>query len=74
MATLASASASAPIEQQEETHHHEPPQQELPATYRRLVARRTGGSFRDVAEVQEGLPLPEPQEGEVLVRVHYAGE
>jgi NADPH:quinone reductase-like Zn-dependent oxidoreductase len=27
-----------------------------------------------VAEVQEGLPLPEPQEGEVLVRVHYAGE
>ena len=74
MATLASASARAPIEQQEETQHHEPPQQELPATYRRLVARRTGGSFRDVAEVQEGLPLPEPQEGEVLVRVHYAGE
>jgi hypothetical protein len=75
MATLASATASTSSEQQAaaEAQHHAPPQ-ELPATYRRLVARRTGGSFREVAEVQEGVPLPEPQEGEVLVRVHYAGE
>ena len=75
MATLASASASTSIEQQAgaELQQHEPLQQ-LPATYRRLVARRTGGSFREVAEVQEGVPMPELQEGEVLVRVHYAGE
>ena len=78
MALVASASAaptSTSTEQQAEPgQHQEQAQQALPATYRRLVARRTGGSFREVAEVQEGVPLPQPQEGEVLVRVHYAGE
>lgn len=77
MALVASASAapaSTSTEQQAEPSQHIEAQQALPATYRRLVARRTGGSFREVAEVQEGVPLPQPQEGEVLVRVHYAGE
>ncbi|KAG2427481.1 hypothetical protein HXX76_012414 [Chlamydomonas incerta] len=45
---------------------------QLPATYRRLVARSCGGSFREVAEVvTERLTLPGP--GEVLVRVLVAG-
>jgi hypothetical protein len=43
-----------------------------PATFRRLVARRTGASFREVAEVEEEA-MPVPGEGEVLVRVAYAG-
>jgi hypothetical protein len=35
----------------------------LPATYRKLVAKRTGSSFRDVAEVVEApLPVPGPNE------------
>ncbi|KAF8062034.1 Zadh2 [Scenedesmus sp. PABB004] len=44
----------------------------LPATYRRLIARRTGRSFREVAEVVEE-PLPQPGPGEVLIRMRYAG-
>jgi hypothetical protein len=48
------------------------PQQQLPATYRRLVASRTGGSFREVARAVEA-PLPAPGPGEVLVRMRYAG-
>ena len=37
----------------------------LPATYRRLVARRTGGSFREVAEVEEATLPAQLGEGEV---------
>ncbi|GMH34365.1 hypothetical protein BSKO_02199 [Bryopsis sp. KO-2023] len=44
----------------------------LPKTYKRLVAKKTGDSFRDVATVVE-KPLPTPAENEVLVRVQYAG-
>ncbi|GAB4813339.1 hypothetical protein N2152v2_000385 [Parachlorella kessleri] len=47
-------------------------QRPLPSSYRRLVARRTGDTFRDVAEMEEA-PLPTPGEAEVLVRVLYAG-
>lgn len=36
----------------------------LPPTYKRLVAKRTGKSFRDVAEVEE-TPLPQPGPNEV---------
>jgi NADPH:quinone reductase-like Zn-dependent oxidoreductase len=43
-----------------------------PATFRRLVARGVGRSFRAVAEVEEVL-TPALAEGEVLVRVAYAG-
>lgn len=36
---------------------------QLPATYKRLVARRIGSSFAEVAEVQqENLPQPAPNE------------
>ena len=48
------------------------PSSPLPATFRRLVAPRTGGSLREVASVLE-LPLPTPGPGEVLLRVRYAG-
>ena len=44
----------------------------LPTTYKRLIARRTGRSFREVAEV-DTAPLCEPGPGEVLVQVLYAG-
>lgn len=44
----------------------------LPTTYRRLVAKKTGRSFRDVAQIIE-TPLRMPSEGEVLVKVAYAG-
>lgn len=44
----------------------------LPATFQRLVARRVGRSFREVAEVEEA-PLLLPGPGEVLVQLHYAG-
>ena len=41
-------------------------------TYRALVAGAVGDSFRSVAKVVE-LPMPELAEGEVLVKVVYAG-
>jgi hypothetical protein len=43
----------------------------LPATYKRLVAKRTGRSFREVAEVEE-VPLPQPGDNEVgcLAELH----
>ena len=72
----------AAAEAHQQQHQHQRQQQAaLPATYRRLVARRCGDSFRAVAEVQGGCPMPTAatagaaplQEGEVLVRVHYAG-
>jgi len=44
----------------------------LPSTFRRLVARRTGTSFAEVAEVEE-VPMLIPGEGEVLIKVIYAG-
>lgn len=47
-----------------------PPQ--LPSTFRRLIARRTGDSFSEVAEIAE-VPITLPKEGEVLIRVAYAG-
>ncbi|GLI70995.1 hypothetical protein VaNZ11_016107 [Volvox africanus] len=45
---------------------------DLPATYKRLVARTCGASFRQVAAVQE-LPLNPPGSGEVLIRITHAG-
>jgi hypothetical protein len=39
--------------------------QQLPAVYKRLVAKRTGTSFTDVAEVEQ-VPLPVPGANEVL--------
>ncbi|GIL65765.1 hypothetical protein Vafri_19461 [Volvox africanus] len=45
---------------------------DLPATYKRLVARTCGASFRQVAAVQE-LPLQPPSSGEVLIRITHAG-
>jgi len=44
----------------------------LATSYRALVAAKVGDSFRDVAKVVE-LPMPELAEGEVLVKVVYAG-
>jgi len=47
----------------------------LPSTYRRLVARKTGQSFRDVAEI-EHAELPDPSSlsaGCCLVKVKFAG-
>ena len=38
--------------------------QSLPATYRRLVGRKTGKDFRSVAEVEE-CEIPEPSQGQV---------
>ena len=49
-----------------------PPPPPLPATYRRLVAPRTGRSLREVASVVSA-PTPAPGPGEVLLRVRYAG-
>jgi hypothetical protein len=46
--------------------------QQLPATYRRLVAARTGAAFREVARVVDAQ-MPAPGPGEVLVRMRYAG-
>jgi NADPH:quinone reductase-like Zn-dependent oxidoreductase len=43
-----------------------------PSTFKRLIARRTGTSFADVAEI-EIVPMLVPKEGEVLVKVAYAG-
>jgi hypothetical protein len=39
-------------------------QQQLPAVYKRLVAKRTGDSFSAVAEVEEA-PMPQPGPNEV---------
>ena len=44
----------------------------LPASFRRLVAPRTGVSLREVASVVS-VPTPTPGPGEVLLRVKYAG-
>mmetsp|Transcript_65584 Transcript_65584/g.147993 ORF Transcript_65584/g.147993 Transcript_65584/m.147993 type:complete len:369 (-) Transcript_65584:143-1249(-) len=44
----------------------------LPGTYRALVARSVGTSFREVANIVE-LPMPALDEDEVLVKVAYAG-
>ena len=44
----------------------------LGTTYRALVAGGVGDSFRSVAKVVE-LPMPTLDEGEVLVKVVYAG-
>lgn len=45
---------------------------ELPSTYRALWGSQVGESFKDVAVVKE-MPMREPQAGEVLVQVVYAG-
>lgn len=44
-----------------------PADQQLPATYKRLVAKRTGDCFKDVAEVEE-VPMPQlgPNEASTL--------
>jgi NADPH:quinone reductase-like Zn-dependent oxidoreductase len=44
----------------------------VPETYRALVAASTGNSFSEVATVRT-LPTPSVGEGEVLIRVKYAG-
>lgn len=44
----------------------------LPSTFKRLIARRTGDSFADVAEIVE-QPIMLPKDGEVLIKVAYAG-
>lgn len=44
----------------------------LPTHYRAVVAGSVGDSFRAVAQIKE-LPMPELAEGEVLVRVVFAG-
>ncbi|WIA17998.1 hypothetical protein OEZ85_009485 [Tetradesmus obliquus] len=62
---LASSSSTAPAA----TVQHA---SKLPATYKRLVAKRTGKSFKEVAEVEE-VPLPQPGDNEVLIRMSYAG-
>lgn len=54
---LASSSSTAPAA----TVQHA---SKLPATYKRLVAKRTGKSFKEVAEVEE-VPLPQPGDNEV---------
>lgn len=45
---------------------HEPAAMELPATYKRLVGRHVGQSFRDVCE-EETVDVSLPGEGEVRV-------
>eukprot|EP00879_Flechtneria_rotunda_P009564 GHRR01010010.1.p1 GENE.GHRR01010010.1~~GHRR01010010.1.p1 ORF type:complete len:380 (+),score=128.42 GHRR01010010.1:157-1296(+) len=45
---------------------------QLPTVYRRLVAKHTGRSFREVAEVQE-CALPDLGPNEVLIQLKYAG-
>jgi NADPH:quinone reductase-like Zn-dependent oxidoreductase len=47
-------------------------QQQTPPSFKRLIARRPGASFRDVAEIEE-VPMLVPQEGEVLIKVAFAG-
>eukprot|EP00775_Hariotina_reticulata_P004107 gene4107-4353_t len=47
-------------------------QPSLPTTYKRLVAKHTGRSFREVAEVVED-PLPVPGPNEVLIKLKFAG-
>jgi hypothetical protein len=44
----------------------------LPASFKRLVAPRTGGSLREVAQVVT-LPMLAPGPGDVLLRVVWAG-
>merc|ERR1712194_284411 len=44
----------------------------IPKTYRALVAARTGESFSEVAEIKT-LPTPSLENGDVLIRVTYAG-
>lgn len=65
-------------EQQEQRQQKEQQQgqqgpQQLPATYRRLVAKGCGRSFREVATLSPPLPLPTPGPKEVLLRMRYAG-
>ena len=65
-------------EQQEQHRQKEQQQgqqgpQQLPATYRRLVAKGCGRSFREVATLTPPLPLPTPGPKEVLLRMRYAG-
>ncbi|KAK9842071.1 hypothetical protein WJX81_007136 [Elliptochloris bilobata] len=45
---------------------------DLPRTYKRLVGRRVGKSFREVCE-EETVDISLPGEGEVLVKVLWAG-
>jgi hypothetical protein len=74
-AARSGARAAPPPSQQKERSSEEQQQgseQALPATYRRLVAARVGGSFRSVARAVES-PLPAPRPGEVLIRMHFAG-
>lgn len=47
-------------------------QSRLPTTFKRLVASKCGNSFRDVAVITE-VPMVMPGEGEVLVRIEWAG-
>jgi hypothetical protein len=44
----------------------------VPKTTRRLVGRHVGSSFREVAHVVES-PLPELEEGQVLVKMTHVG-
>lgn len=44
----------------------------LPATYRKVIARRFSKDFRKAAQIVE-VPLNPPGPNEVLIRVHYAG-
>jgi NADPH:quinone reductase-like Zn-dependent oxidoreductase len=46
--------------------------EQTPLSFKRLIARRTGTSLSDVAEIEE-VPMLAPKEGEVLVKVAYAG-
>lgn len=45
---------------------------QVPTATKRLVAKRTGASFREVAHVITS-PLPELEEGQVLVRMTHVG-
>eukprot|EP00798_Chlamydomonas_sp_ICE-L_P014643 gene14643-20679_t len=44
----------------------------IPTTFNRLVGKRVGKSFAEVAEVVR-LPIQMPGEGEVLIQIEYAG-
>ena len=43
----------------------------LPKTMKGVIIEKTGGT--EVLQYKTGLPVPEPQEGEVLVKNEYIG-